>query len=148
MLSQQIRSGAAGSGSLLDSIDAVRNWRAVVLLLGTLVLAALVAALGGSLVQVSQLVTLLFTLLALAVAFYGANAAGMMMMDEASGHPSRPIGAAVMSSLATSHRLVLLLLVVAAIYLVGMLAFAALLFVCKVPGIGPEIGRASCRERV
>jgi hypothetical protein len=137
MLSQQIRNSAAGSSSLLDSIDAVRNWRAVVLLLATLVLAALVAALGGSLAQVSQVFTLLFSLLALAVAFYGANAAGMMMMDEASGHPSRPIPAAVMSSLATSHRLVLLLLIIAVIYLLGMLAFAALLFVCKMPGIGP-----------
>jgi hypothetical protein len=137
MLSQQIRTGASGSGSLLDSIDAVRNWRAVVLLLATLVLAAVIVAVGGSLLRVSQVFTLLFTLLAIAVAFYGSNAAGMMMMDEASGHPSRPIGAAVMSSLATSHRLVLLLLVIAVIYLLGMLAFAALLFVCKLPGVGP-----------
>jgi hypothetical protein len=137
MLSQQIRSGAAGSGSLLDSIDAVRNWRAVVLLLATLVLAALVGALGGSLARVGQIFPLLFSLLAIAVAFYGANAAGMMMMDEANGHPSRPIAAAIMSSLATSHRLVLVLLIIGVIYLLGVLAFAALLFVCKMPGIGP-----------
>lgn len=137
MLSQQIRSGAAGSGSLLDSIDAVRNWRAVVLLLATLVLAALVGALGGSLAQVSQIFPLLFSLLAIAVAFYGANAAGMMMMDEANGHPSRPMAAAIMSSLATSHRLVLVLLIIGVIYLLGVLALAALLFVCKTPGIGP-----------
>jgi hypothetical protein len=106
-------------------------------LLATLVLAAVIVALGGSMVQVSQVFTLLFTLLAMAVVFYGANAAGMMMMDEASGHPSRPIGAAVMSSLATSHRLVLLLLVIGVVYLLGVLAFAALLFVCKIPGVGP-----------
>jgi hypothetical protein len=137
MLSQQIRTGASGSGSLLDSIDAVRNWRAVVLLLSTLVLAAVIVAVGGSLIRVSQVLPLLFTLLAIAVVFYGSNAAGMMMMDEAGGHPSRPIGAAVMSSLATSHRLVLLLLVIGVIYLLGMLAFAVLLFVCKLPGVGP-----------
>lgn len=137
MLSQQIRNSAAGSGSLLDSIDAVRNWRAVVLLLATFVAAALVVALGGSMAQVSYLVPLLFSLLALGVAFYGVNAAGMMMMDEAQGHPSRPVGAAVASSLATSHRLILVLLIIAVIYLVGVLAFALVLLVCKVPGIGP-----------
>lgn len=137
MLSQQIKNGAAGSSSLLDSIDAIRNWRAVVLLLATFVIAALVAALGVSLAQVSYVLTLLFSLLALAVAFYGANAAGMMMMDEANGHSSRPIGAAVLSSLATSHKLILVLLIIAAIYLLGMLVFALLLFVCKMPGIGP-----------
>src|SRR5437764_5023527 len=118
MLSQQIRNSAAGSSSLLDNIDAVRNWRAVVLLLATFVIAAVVAALGASLGQVSFVLTLLFLLLALAVAFYGANAVGMMMMDEASGHPSRPIGAAVMSALVTSHRLILALLVIGTIYLI------------------------------
>src|SRR6266850_3059312 len=126
MLSQQIRNSAAGSSSLLDSIDAVRNWRAVVLLLATFVVAVLVAAFGGALVAglvsgsssafaqgSSVILTLLFTLLALAVAFYGLNAIGMMMMDEANGHPSRPIGAAVVSSLVTSHRLILVLLIIA-----------------------------------
>jgi hypothetical protein len=137
MLSQQIRSSAAGSGSLLDSIDAVRNWRAVVLLLATFVAAVLVAAVGASMARVATLFPLLFTLLAFGVAFYGVNAAGMMMMDEASGQSSRPMMAAIMSSLATSHRLILVLLVIAAIYLGGILAFAVLLFVCKIPGIGP-----------
>jgi hypothetical protein len=137
MLSQQIRSGAAGSGSLLDSVDAVRNVRAVGLLLATFVIAAMVVAVGGSLAQVNGVLTLLFSLLALAVVFYGANAAGMMMMDEANGQPSRPIGAAVMSSLATSHRLILVLLIIGAIYLLGIVAFALLLFLCKVPAVGP-----------
>ena len=137
MLSQHIRSGAAGSSSLLDSIDAVRNVRAVVLLLATFVTAMLVAALAGALAQTSIVLTLLFVLVAMAVVFYGGNAAGMMMMDEANGHPSRPIGAAVMSSVGTSHRLILLLLIIAAIYLLGIVAFALLLFICKVPGIGP-----------
>jgi hypothetical protein len=136
MLSTQIRNSVAGSSSLLDSIDAVRNWRAVVLVLATFGIAAVVAAVGASLAQLSAVFPLLFLLLALGVAFYGANAAGMMMMDEANGQPSRPIGAAVMSSLASSHKLVIALLIIGAIYLLGMLAFALLLFVCKLPGLG------------
>ena len=151
MLSEQITQQARNSGSLLDNIDAVRNWRAVLLLLATLMLATLVlvagaAVVGGALAQVNDIEGRmrlagiwgsLVSLLALAVAFYGLNAVGMMMMDEAQGYPSRPIGAAVMSSLATSHRLILVLLIVGAIYLVAWLAFAAVLSVCKIPGVGP-----------
>ncbi len=137
MLSHQLRTSAAGSSSLLDCIDGVRNWRAVVLLLATFVVAVLVTAVGASMARAGTLFPLLFSLAALGVVFYGVNAVGMMMMDEANGRVARPIGAAVMSSLATSHRLILVLLIIAAIYLVGLLAFALILFVCKLPGIGP-----------
>jgi MFS family permease len=139
MLSQQIRSGVAGNVALLDSIDAMRNGRAVVLVLATFAIAASVAALAVSFAPTTPGLMLLFALLAVAVAFYGANAAGMMMMDEANGHPSRPIGAAVMSSIARSHRLILVLLIVAGIYLLGILTFTLLLFICKMPGIGPVL---------
>lgn len=133
MLSQQIRSSA----SLLDSVDAVRNWRAVVLMMVTLAAAVLVAAVGFALARLSFVFTALFVLAAYGVAFYGANAVGMMMMDEAHGQPSRPPMAAVLSSLATSHRLILLLLLVGALYLVGFLALALVLFLCKIPVLGP-----------
>jgi|RhiMetdeSRZDD1v2_1073273.scaffolds.fasta_scaffold12534_6 MFS family permease len=137
MLSHQIRTGVTGSGSLLDSIDAVRNVHAVALLLATFVAAALIAALASSVAQESAVLALLFVLIAAAMVFYGLNAVGVMMMDEANGHPSRPIAAAIISSLATSHRLVLVLLIVAALYLLGAVALALLLFICKVPGLGP-----------
>lgn len=133
MLSQQIRSSA----SLLDSVDAVRNWRAVALMMVTLAAAVLVAAVGFALARLSFVFTALFVLAAYGVAFYGANAVGMMMMDEAHGQPSRPPMAALLSSLATSHRLILLLLLVGALYLVGFLALALVLFLCKIPVLGP-----------
>src|SRR4051812_19854535 len=137
MLSQQLRTTVAGSSSLLDSIDGVRNWRAAILMVATFVVALLVMAMGATTVRSGATLPLLFSLVALAVVFYGVNAAGMMMMDEANGHPSRPVVAAILSSIATSHRLVLVLLVIAAIYIAGMIAFAVLLYVCKLPGIGP-----------
>src|SRR4051812_24087792 len=136
MLAQQITTSVAGARSLLDSIDAVRNWRAAVLLLGTIVSTVLVLALGLYLGQAGFL-TMMFTLLAAGVAFYGANAVGMMMMDEANGHQSRPIAAAVIGTLVTSHRLILALLAIGVTYLVGLIAFALVLVVCKIPGIGP-----------
>lgn len=133
MLSQQIRNSA----TLLDSVDAVRNWRAVALMMATLAAAVLVAALGFALARVSFVFTALFVLAAYGVAFYGANAVGMMMMDEAHGQPARPVSAAVLGSLATSHRLILLLLLVGLVYLVGFLALALVLFLCKIPVLGP-----------
>ncbi|HSV50466.1 MAG TPA: zinc ribbon domain-containing protein [Burkholderiaceae bacterium] len=135
MLSQQIRN----SGSLLDSIDAIRNWRAVLLLLATLVATALVIALGGLLTSVSWIFLVLFALLGYAVLFYGANAAGMMIMDEAKGYASRPAMAAVMASLATSHRLILVFLLLGLVYLAGFLALAVVLFICKIPFLGPVL---------
>lgn len=133
MLSQQIRSSA----SLLDSVDAVRNWRAVALMLATLAIAVLVASLGFFLAQVSFVFVALFLLLAYGVAFYGANAVGMMMMDEARGQPARPMMAAVLGSLAISHRLILLMLLVGVLYLLGALVLALILFLCKIPVLGP-----------
>src|SRR5688500_13860312 len=113
MISQQIRA----SGSLLDSIDAIRNWHAALVLLATLVAMAILFAVGGLLAQFSFALFGLFVLLAYAVLFYGANAAGMMIMDEARGQPSRAPLAAVSASLATSHRLLLVFLLLGAIYL-------------------------------
>jgi MFS family permease len=135
MLSQQIRN----SGSLLDSIDAIRNWRAVLLLLATLVATALVMGVGSLLAMVSWFFVVLFALAAYAVLFYGANAAGMMIMDEAKGYPSRPAMAAIMASLATSHRLILVFLLLGAVYLAGFLVLAIVLFICKIPFLGPVL---------
>ena len=126
------------TANLLSAVDAVRNWRAAALMLSSLLLSGLVGALatvvGG---QVHITVGLLFFLLALAVFFYGANAAGIMLMDEAQGGTSRPMLAAVFTSLSIGHRLILVLLLVLATYIVGTLVIALLLLICKIPGIGP-----------
>jgi hypothetical protein len=135
LLSQQIRS----SGSLLDSIDAMRNWRAVLVLLGAMVAAAVVFALGAMLAHVSIAFLVLFVLLGWVVAFYGANACGMMIMDEAKGHASRPPTTAVMTSLATSHRLILVFLLLGILYLAAFLALSLVLLICKIPFIGPVL---------
>ena len=135
MLSQQIKD----TGALLDSVDAVRNWRALALLLATLVAAALVMGVGSLLAGVSFFLVFLFVLAAYAVVFYGANAVGMMMMDEARGLPSRPMGEALAQSLATSHRLILVFLLVFAAYVVGLIALALVLLLCKIPFLGPVL---------
>ncbi|MEO5672340.1 MAG: zinc ribbon domain-containing protein [Ramlibacter sp.] len=135
MLSEQIRS----SGSLLDNVDAIRNWRAMLVLLATMVATALLFAIGGLLAGVTLALLGLFVLAGYAVLFYGANACGMMMMDEARGQPSRPPMDAVRQSLATSHRLILVFLLLGVLYLAGFLVLAIVLAICKIPFLGPVL---------
>ncbi len=133
MLAREIH----GAGALLESAEAIRNWRAVALLFATFAAAAVLMVLAGAMGRASLLLVPVIGLLAWAVAFYGANAVGLMMMDEARGEPARPIGAAISSALAISHRLILVFLMVFALYIVGLVALAVLLFLCKIPFIGP-----------
>lgn len=133
MLSQQIKD----SSSLVDSIDAMRNWRALVLLLVTLVAGAMVMGLGTLLAGVSYFFVALFAVAAYAVLFYGVNAAGVMLMDEAHGVRSRSIVEAVSHSLTHSHRLLLVYLWIAGLYLAGVLALMVVVFLCKLPLLGP-----------
>ncbi|APW37560.1 hypothetical protein RD110_10485 [Rhodoferax koreense] len=135
MLSHQLRN----SGTLLDSIDAIRNWRAVGLLLTTFLCMALVVSVAGLVGQFSYFLASPFVLLAYVIFFYGANAVGMMMMDEARGGESRHAMEAVAASVATSHRLILVFLLLGALYLAGFVALAVVLFICKLPFIGPVL---------
>lgn len=133
MLVQPLKS----TGTLLENLDAMRNWRAIVLLLITFVLTALIVTIGAMLGQTLGILFPPFALLALVVLFYGANAVGMMMMDEAQGWRSRPPRDALMASLVTSHRLIAVLLLILASYLLGALVLAFAVLICRLPGLGP-----------
>jgi hypothetical protein len=126
---------------ILGSVDALRNGGALYLLLagfsgGGLFLAmARSSAAGDPTGQAPwwQLV------LALAVAFYGANAAGLVLMDQARGRPCRSIGEALRDALRPALRLLALLalLAFAAALLFG--AAAALLAGGRLPAVGPAV---------
>ena len=135
MLSQQIKD----TGSLLDSVEAIRNWRAVCLLLVTFVAVAVLVAAGGWLAQTSFVFLAFFMLLAYGVLFYGSNAVGLMMMDEARGLEARPVAAAVATALGSAHRLIFVLLLMGVLYLAGFLVLALVLFICKIPVLGPVL---------
>jgi hypothetical protein len=123
--------------SLLSAVDAVRNWRAAALLLGSLLTAGLLVSLAGvASFQIHPALGAIFALLAVAVFFYGANAAGIMLMDEAHGSQSRPVLAAVLTALSIGHRFIFVILLVSLVYIVGLLAMALLLLLCKIPGLG------------
>ena len=125
-------------GSLLSAVDAIRNWRAIVLMFGALLVAGLFWSLGGLLsMKIHPAAGLLFFLAGLTAAFYGVNAVGIMLMDDARGLEHRGLMAAVLESLATGHRLILAFLLFALIYLLGLLAIALVLLICRLPILGP-----------
>lgn len=122
-------------GSLLNALDAVRNWRALALLALTLVASVGVFFLLNSLHM--GWTTLLALLLALAVSFYGVGAVGIMLMHKAQTGEALSIGDAVMRSLAISHRLIAVGLLAFVVFLGLMLVVALLFLICKIPGLGP-----------
>src|SRR5438105_388922 len=75
---------------LLASVDATRNLRALYALLAGFCAAGLLLAMAQSALARDQgFLSTLWLGLALAVAFFGVNATGLMLMDQARGLPVR-----------------------------------------------------------
>ena len=109
---------------VLRSVEAVRNGRALYVLLATFAVAGLLLAMAeASLARGSSAWGGLQAGAALFIAFYGGNAAGILVMDDARGGPVREVPQAVRTALASAHRLLLAWAVVAA----GCAVVAALL---------------------
>jgi hypothetical protein len=126
---------------VLGSIDALRNLRALYMLLLTFALGGLLTAMAeNSLARGSGAWGPLQAGAALFVAFYGGNAAGILVMDEARGRPIRAIGDALRASLATAHRLLLTLAIVFAAYALAAAVLWALLWLCRGSVSGPLVG--------
>ncbi|HWH82275.1 MAG TPA: hypothetical protein VNU71_08560 [Burkholderiaceae bacterium] len=100
---------------VLRSVDAVRNLRALYVLLATFSVAGLLLAMAEtSLGRDSAGWGGFEAAAALFVAFYGGNTAGILVMDDARGGPVRDVAQALRAALTTAHRLLLALAVVAA----------------------------------
>lgn len=130
---------ASGLNSLMAATDAFRNTRALLLLALTLVTAALV---GGTLGYIgatnfSGWLAGLGMLLSFVVFFYGLNAVGIMMMRDAQGQGSGTMMDAVLLSLFTSHRLLGVAVLEMLILLAAVVVIAIVLFICKIPALGP-----------
>ena len=127
---------------VLRSVDAVRNTRALFVLLATFAAAGLLLAMAESTlardaggwwgpVQAGA---------ALFVAFYGGNTAGILVMDDARGRAIREVPAALGAAFATAHRLLLALMIVFAVYALGASALLALLWASRIAVSGPLLG--------
>lgn len=123
---------------VLSSIEAVRDGRALYVLLAAfagagLALATAQASFGRGDMNwaIGQGATALF------VFFYGSNAAGLILMDRAMGRPSREVTQAIEDALGIGHRVLVALLAMGAVFsaLAGVLL--GLYWLSGLPKIGP-----------
>jgi len=140
-----LRQQLNGPASLLSALEAITRWRPFVLLLLTFLACLLVGAvflgIAGALARQAGALGALFgfigMLLIFATALVGVNAAGILLADDVWQRPQRTMLQGVLLSLATSHRLVLVLLLLLLVFVIGVVLLAILIFITKIPGIGP-----------
>lgn len=130
---------SASSGALLRSLEAIKNIRAL-LLLGITFLSASVVAAGfvalGSKAG-SMALPAFGGLLAMIIFFYGVSAVGILMMRQVQGNDQLSIKDAVLLSVFTSHRLLGVMILQGLVVLAAFFVLALVLYICKIPGIGP-----------
>jgi hypothetical protein len=146
-VSSELRNRLTESGSLLGALDAITRWRpfalSIMTFLACVVIASLFGAIGGGLARQSMglaaFVGFIGMLLVAVTALIGINGVGIMLSDDVWGRPQRGIKDALLVSLFTSHRLVLILLLEGLIFILYLVVLAILLFLCKIPSIGPVL---------
>lgn len=135
------------SASLLEAVDAASNWPAFILLSATWIasmisvavfgaLTAYLASKSGGLGAFSGFITFL---LVTSILIVGVNATGIMLSDRLWGRTQRSIMDSVLASVFTCHRLLAVLVIEFLLFVVFMLLLAFVLFICKIPGIGPVL---------
>lgn len=122
---------------LLRALDGMRNLQAVGLLIGTFVVAAIIL-MGGMATGAGWAVGL-FGLIAMLTVAFGTNATGIILMHEANGTEAPGIAQALLGGMASFGKIVLIGLVLLALALAYTAVAAILLFVCKIPGLGPVL---------
>lgn len=143
--SADLRNNLSQSSSLLGALDAVTQWRPFAVLIMTFLACAVISAAFGGLTMsllgssngMAAFVGFLGMLITFSIGLVGVNAAGILVSDGVWGRVQRSISQAVLVSLFTSHRLLLVLLFEGLLFLAYLLALGVLLMVCKIPGIGP-----------
>jgi hypothetical protein len=133
------RSPLAALDLVLSSMDAVRNGRALCVLLGTFAGTGLFLAMAQQSLG-SPMATSLNAAAALFIAFYGGNAAGILLMDDAAGRPRREIAEALRHSLLVAHRLLLALAGVVVLYAAGAALVVGVFWLCRSSVTGPVVG--------
>ena len=134
-LSNQVRD----AGAILPAVDAITNGKALSV---EFVAVAIGVALFGLLASTAMSSMSLGAfglgyLLFLVCAGVGFNAAGVVLMDQTSGSPSRSFGDALLAGLFALGKGIVVMLIAGVIFLGVVLAIALLLWVCKIPVIGP-----------
>lgn len=130
-------------GALLRSFEGVRNWRALVLMIGGVVSAALVLYGGFNLLMhvdsmfMAKVIGLVVGVLALLLFLTGLNGAGLLLTDQIDRNPYRGLGQAFFGGIGCTLWAALALLLLVLALLVLWVVLAALTFLDRIPGIGP-----------
>jgi hypothetical protein len=123
---------------VLASVEAIRDGRAMYVLLASFSGAGLALAYAQASLARGQLPWAIGQgAAALFIAFYGSNAAGLLLMDRAVGRPGRDVVQALEDALGIAHRLLVALVLV----LIAAAAMASvvlgLFWLCSLPKVGP-----------
>ncbi len=125
---------------VIASIDAPRNFRALYALLASLCMAGLLLASAQSALARDQaLASAVWLGLGLAVAFFGVNATGLMLMDQARGLPVRDPQDAFADALRCGHRVLVVVLVSLALAMLAAVLLAGLLWATRWPVVGAPL---------
>ena len=126
---------------VLRSVDAVRNTRALFVLLGTFAITGLLVAMAeASLARDAGWWGPLQAGAALFAAFYGGNAAGILVMDDARGQPVRAVPDALRTALFSAHRLLLALAILFGAYALAAGALLGVLWLSRSAVSGAILG--------
>ena len=129
---------ASAFSSLFQAVNGLRNRAALGALVGCTVVGVLVA---GLLMAMSGALGFLAGLLALAVFVVaigtGVNAAGLLHMDSARGVAPRSMVDALVYGLMCIPKLIVLGLALVAVEIAVFIVLAIVLFICKIPFLGP-----------
>lgn len=122
---------------LLRALEGLKNWRAIVMLIGSGLLAIFLFALGIRIsVSGSSVFGIAIDLIAAAVWLFGICAAGMVLMDAARGLEPPSFVTAFFAGAASFVKSIAVLVLAAIATLLYWLIWAAVFFVCKLPGLG------------
>ena len=136
------------SASLLESLDAIKNYRAyITIALGGfagLMVFAMFAFIGTQFAMngnpgMASVSGAIGGLLAIVIYWICLLATGFLLMDQAKGNQIRSVGSALMAGLLTLHRFIGLQLLFGLMALAIVIVVSILLFVCKIPGVGPVL---------
>lgn len=136
------------SASLLESLEAIKNYRAYItislggfLALMVFVMFAFLAsklAMNGS-SGMAAASGVLGGLLGLVIYYVGFLATGILLMDQAKGNEIRSVSSALFAGLVVLPGMIGLLLLLVLVVIAVVLVIGILLFICKIPGIGPVL---------
>jgi hypothetical protein len=124
--------------SMFQAINGLRNRRALIAMVGCLFAGVLLFGLFAVLAaRLGVLMGVLGGLCLFVGGATGINAAGVLLMDQARGVPSRKLGDAIVHGLTCIPKFILLGLALFAVALAVFIAVAIVYLVCKIPVLGP-----------